>query len=83
MNDNHFTHENEGKMNKQESLTFLLDNVDIIQEGDNKAATHGIYSIDDNSSKKCLTFLGKTNKGTARFKLHEKRFNSKKVVRKI
>ena len=83
MNDNDFTHENEGKMNKQENLTFLLDKVDIIREGDNKAATDGIYSIDKNSSKKSLTFLWKTNKGTVRFKLHEKRFNSKKVVRKI
>ena len=83
MNDNDFTHENEGKMNKQENLNFLLDKVDIIREGDNKAATDGIYSIDKNSSKKSLTFLRKTNKGTVRFKLHEKRFNSKKVVRKI
>ena len=83
MNDRGFTHEIEGKMNKQKNLTVLLEKVDIIREGDNKAATHGIYSNDKNSSKKCLTFLRKTNKGTVRFKVHEKRFNLKKVVRKI
>ena len=83
MNDNDFTHENEGKMNKQENLTFSLDKVDIFREGDNKAATDGISSMFKNSSKKCLNFLRKTNKGTVRFKLHEKRFNLKKVVRKI